>query len=215
VAGTHDGVFDEGELDVGQGFRNTYEQSKFEAEQLVRGSGLPLRVVRPSIVVGESSTGWTSSFNVLYPPMRALTRGLVERIPGDPEAVLDVVPVDHVADVILLAFHDRQDDQVLTFHAVAGEDALTTTELVRCVATHSSMDGVPEFDPTGADLPPGGLEIYAPYLTVRTRFAASGIRARGLRPAAFPEYLPRLLAFADDARWGKRVIPRPLTPALG
>ena len=36
VAGTHTGRFTEDDLDVGQGFRNTYEQSKFESEQLVR-----------------------------------------------------------------------------------------------------------------------------------------------------------------------------------
>ena len=57
VGGTHTGRFDEDDLDVGQGFRNTYEQSKFEAEQVVRASGLPVRVVRPSIVVGESTYG--------------------------------------------------------------------------------------------------------------------------------------------------------------
>ena len=36
VAGTHAGEFTEDDLDVGQGFRNSYERSKFEAEQLVR-----------------------------------------------------------------------------------------------------------------------------------------------------------------------------------
>ena len=36
VAGTHRGEFREEQLDVGQGFRNPYEQSKFEAEQLVQ-----------------------------------------------------------------------------------------------------------------------------------------------------------------------------------
>ena len=43
------------DLDVGQHFRNTYEQSKFEAECLisrVRGQ-LPITVLRPSIIVGE------------------------------------------------------------------------------------------------------------------------------------------------------------------
>jgi long-chain acyl-CoA synthetase len=214
VAGTHEGIFDEDDLDVGQRFRNTYEQTKFEAERIVRSSGLPVRVVRPSIVVGEAATGWTSSFNVLYPPQRSLTRGLEDTIPGDPESILDVVPVDHVADVILLAVTDPDDDHV-TFHAVAGDGALTTTELVGCVASHAGMRDVPDFDPTGADLPPGGLEIYAPYLTVRTHFGASGVRAKGLEPALFRDYLPRLLAFADDARWGKKVVPRPFAPALG
>ena len=58
---------------MGQGFRNAYERSKFEAELLVRerSAQLPILVLRPSIVVGERSSGWTTSFNVLYPPLKA------------------------------------------------------------------------------------------------------------------------------------------------
>jgi nucleoside-diphosphate-sugar epimerase len=206
VGGTHEGRFHEDELDVGQGFRNTYERSKFEAEQFVRASGLPVRVVRPSIVVGESTTGWTSSFNVLYPPLRALARGLVRRVPADPEAIVDVVPVDHVADVILRALSDPAAPE--TMHAVAGDGALRARQLAEAAAVELGRE-VPELDPAGADLPPGGLEIYAPYFTVRTRFDASRARALGLAPALFGDYLPRLLAFADQARWGKVAVPRP------
>ena len=75
VAGTHAGRFAECDLDVGQGFRNSYEQSKFEAEQLVRSQdGLPFTILRPSIVVGDRRSGWTSAFNVLYWPLRAFAR---------------------------------------------------------------------------------------------------------------------------------------------
>src|SRR6476646_1648088 len=56
-------------------FRNAYEQTKHEAERLVRASGLPWTIARPSIVVGESDSGWTSSFNVLYGPLRAFAAG--------------------------------------------------------------------------------------------------------------------------------------------
>jgi len=210
VAGTHTGEFDEPQLDVGQAFRNTYEQSKFEAEQLVRSSGLPVRVVRPSIVVGESATGWTSSFNVLYPPLRALARGMVKRVPADPNAIVDVVPVDHVADVILAALTDTE--PVHTYHAVAGESALTASELTG-LAAHVLHMPEPELDPHGSDLPPGGLEIYAPYFTVKTRFRASRSRELGLTPPRLGAYLPRLLTFADDARWGKKTIQRERTAA--
>jgi long-chain acyl-CoA synthetase len=207
VAGDREGRFHEDSLDVGQGFRNTYERSKFEAEQLVRASGLPVRVVRPSIVVGESTTGWTSSFNVLYPPLRALARGLVQRIPADPDAIVDVVPVDHVTDVIMAALHGEGEGD--TLHAVAADGALRAADLAGTAAALLGQPQ-PELDPSGADLPPGGLEVYAPYFTVRTRFDATRARALGLAPPPLPEYLPRLLTFADDARWGKRSLPRPL-----
>src|SRR5215208_4368058 len=46
VAGDHDGEFGEDDLNVGQQFRNAYEQSKFEAERLVRGHAheLPIQI---------------------------------------------------------------------------------------------------------------------------------------------------------------------------
>ena len=52
VAGRHRGVFREDQLDVGQTFRNTYEQTKWEGEQLIRGSGLDYTIFRPSIIHG-------------------------------------------------------------------------------------------------------------------------------------------------------------------
>ena len=57
VAGRFGGRFLETDLDVGQGFRNTYEQSKFEAERAIGepAGGLPLLIARPSIIVGDSA----------------------------------------------------------------------------------------------------------------------------------------------------------------
>ncbi|MGI8801179.1 MAG: SDR family oxidoreductase, partial [Solirubrobacteraceae bacterium] len=54
VAGTHAGRFAERDLELGQTFHNSYERSKFEAEQLVRSRAreLPTTILRPSIVVG-------------------------------------------------------------------------------------------------------------------------------------------------------------------
>ena len=84
VAGDRRGLAREAELDVGQGFRNAYEQSKHEAERLVwsRRERLPVTIVRPSIVVGERGTGWTASFNVVYGPLRAFASGTYPRAPG-------------------------------------------------------------------------------------------------------------------------------------
>ena len=205
VAGAHTGTFGERDLDVAQRFRNSYEQSKHEAERLVRASGLPVRVVRPSIVVGESSTGWTSSFNVLYPPLHALARGLLARVPAEPDAVVDVVPVDHVADVVQAALHWRCGPD--TLHAVAAEAALSARELAGLAAGELGRP-VPVLDPDGPGVPPGGLEVYAPYFSVRTRFDAAHARALGLRPPPLADYLPRLLAFAQAARWGKAPVAR-------
>jgi len=53
VVGLHKGRFGEDDLDVGQRFRNAYERSKFESEQLATNQGLEAELARVSRVVGK------------------------------------------------------------------------------------------------------------------------------------------------------------------
>lgn len=202
VSGHHAGDFGEGDRDLGQRFRNTYERSKLEAETHVAASGLPASIVRPSIVVGDSRTGWTRSFNVLYPPLRAFARGLMARVPADPAGIVDVVPVDHVADVIDAAMRERP--RVL--HAVAGDGAVTTSTLAHLAA--QAFDRPPPEFVESAGEAGGGLEIYFPYLSVRARFLADGARSLGLEPPPLASYFARLLEYAEAARWGRPALRR-------
>jgi thioester reductase-like protein len=85
VAGTHAGRFSEHDLDVGQEFHNSYEQSKFESEQLVQArTSVPSTIMRPSIVVGDRHSGWTAAFNVMYWPSRAASTRRFPRSPQRP-----------------------------------------------------------------------------------------------------------------------------------
>ena len=208
VAGRDPRRFGEDDGDRGQAHRNTYEQTKLEAEGVVRASGLPARIVRPSIVVGDSATGWTSSFNVLYHPLQAYARGLVTRLPADPHCVVDVVPVDHVADVVMAALHPRC--HARTLHAVAGDDALTASELA---ALASRVLGRPPLALVDAKTLAGeggeildALDAYYPYFTVRGRFDAARARELGLRPPRLEDYFERLIEYARAARWGRRAV---------
>ena len=82
VSGKFEGTFRERQLDAGQDFRNTYEQTKWEAEHIVgAATDLQPAIARPSIVMGESDSGWTPAFNVLYWPLRAFSRGLFDEVP--------------------------------------------------------------------------------------------------------------------------------------
>lgn len=56
VAGKYKGAVPEDGL-VAKDFNNSYEKSKFMSEQLVRSSGIPFAIYRPSIVVGRISDG--------------------------------------------------------------------------------------------------------------------------------------------------------------
>jgi len=68
ICGLRTGSVGEDELAVGQDFGNDYERSKVEAEQLVRGADHldSVTVLRPSIIVGDSRTGFTSTYHSFY-----------------------------------------------------------------------------------------------------------------------------------------------------
>src|SRR5580704_17583662 len=123
VAGEREGLILESELNVGQHYRNTYEQTKAEAEALVRSrqGSLPCVILRPSIIVGDSETGVTSSFKMLYWPLKIYSRRLWRTVPGYADAVLDIVPVDYVAAAVArLLFDDAA--VASTAHLCAGPD---------------------------------------------------------------------------------------------
>ncbi|MCG2712735.1 MAG: SDR family oxidoreductase [Candidatus Omnitrophica bacterium] len=84
VCGTYKGVFRESDLDVGQGFNTTYEQSKFEAEILVRKyreKGLWIDVFRPSMVVGDSREGKIPEFKNIYLLLSTTSLGIFDILP--------------------------------------------------------------------------------------------------------------------------------------
>ncbi|HEV3001067.1 MAG TPA: SDR family oxidoreductase [Solirubrobacteraceae bacterium] len=211
VAGRHRGVFREGDADCGQAFRNTYEQSKLEAETLVRGSGVEHAVLRPSIVVGDSRTGRTTSFNVLYWPLRAFSRGLLPAVPARADGRVDVVPVDYVADAIV---HVAGDATVGgTLHLVAGEEAATVDELVTLACDAFGRERpriVAPVESTGlAERSPEAAQ-YLPYFDMEVVFgderARSVLRPAGLAPPPLRSYFPSLVAYAEATRWGKRAV---------
>ena len=167
-------------------------------------------MARPSIVVGDSRTGWTPTFNVVYWPLRAFERGLVGTLPGEPDGILDIVPCDYVAEAIM-ALHAGAVDRA-TVHLVAGQAATTNGELAALAARHMNRQ-LPEFTGDAGELAKlDGALLYLPYLDVRSSFANP--RAQELLadevdpPPPLEEYLGTLLGYARATRWGKRPISR-------
>ena len=109
VAGIRDTAL-ESEINVGQEFRNPYEASKCEAEELIdsariNGSIVPT-VYRPSVVIGDSRTGRITHFHGVYAFIRGLwstlermrrknpsngTIQLALRVPGSGNSTLNFV----------------------------------------------------------------------------------------------------------------------------
>jgi long-chain acyl-CoA synthetase len=234
VAGDHTGEFGEDDLAVGQEFRNPYERSKFEAEQLVRSHAheLPIQIFRPSIVVGEAESGWTDSFNVLYTPLRAYARGQLPFVPARQTSPVDVVPVDYVADSVF-ELARRPVERMETYHLVAGPEATTVEEIIG-MASKELDRRLPLVVP-----PPlyrrlmhplllwrsdrrrervlRRLEAFFPYFTMRVRYrnerARRLLEPEGIRVSPIRSYFGRLIAFAQRADWGKRRLSRP-APSL-
>src|SRR5439155_4254751 len=146
-------------------FRNTYERTKLEAELVVADDLDELCgvVVRPSIVVGERASGWTPAFNVIYPPLRAFSSGHLEVVPGHPDGVVDIVPVDYVADAIAELLL-RRTEVGGTLHLVAGRHATTIGRLAGLAAARLGRRA-PRFGP-----PPEGFGSLVPYFDVDARF---------------------------------------------
>ncbi|MCB0349256.1 MAG: SDR family oxidoreductase [Bdellovibrionales bacterium] len=107
VSGRIPGHFFETDLAKEQTFNNFYEETKFHAEEEVekaRRDGLPVTIYRPSIVVGDSASGWTQKFDGPYYIMQWVDRqkfAAVLPALGDYERIqVNLVPVDFVSNAI-------------------------------------------------------------------------------------------------------------------
>ena len=125
VAGERDGLILEDELDVGQTFRNTYEQTKMEAEQAVRSfaESHATAIYRPSVVVGDSKTGAMSSFQgasqIFLFYRQFFSRGMAVPVPVDLASRLDIIPIDYVIDALFALMH-TEPSLWGTFHLASG-----------------------------------------------------------------------------------------------
>jgi NAD(P)-dependent dehydrogenase (short-subunit alcohol dehydrogenase family) len=106
VAGKYRGVFTEDMFDEGQEIDNSYSETKFESERLVREQlAVAWRVYRPGIVVGHSETGEMDKVDgpyYFFKVIQKLRRALPPWIPvvGVEGGKINVVPVDFVAKAI-------------------------------------------------------------------------------------------------------------------
>jgi thioester reductase-like protein len=102
VSGDRTGVIKEDDLNKGQRFRNVVDETKARAEKIVRGAigRLPVVIVRPSIVVGDSTTGQIDRMDGPYLLIVLILTSppdLVLPLPGRGDVPLNLVPIDWVA----------------------------------------------------------------------------------------------------------------------
>ena len=129
VAGRMTGTVMEQDNGSSAGWVNAYEQSKYEAEALLRESDLPWTIMRSSTIACDDVDGNVTQINAVHRALRIYHRGLAAMMPGDRANPLDVVTASFVgAAVARLTLDPRADRR--TVHLCAGRNALTLGELV-------------------------------------------------------------------------------------
>jgi nucleoside-diphosphate-sugar epimerase len=228
VAGERSDLVLESELAIGQRYRNTYEQTKAEAEAQVRSrlKTIPGVILRPSIIVGDSKTGVTSSFKMMYWPLKIYARGLWRTVPGYADAVLDIVPVDYVAAAVArLTFDQAAHGSVV--HLCAGPRGSATIEqIARRAAEYFHAPKARYVDPKfffAAVRPLLFLGLwgrrrrvlrdgraYRDYFTMRMQFDTSNadqlLANSGISAPPVLAYLDRLFNYCVASDWGRKPV---------
>jgi len=216
VSGRRQGLIKEDQLDEGQEHHNTYERSKMEAERLVRKhwSRLPITVFRPSIVIGEASTGRISPHSAFYRVLEMVRQGTLKALPGDPDALMDLVPLDYCIRAMQIISRDGG-SVGRCYHLTAGIDHLTSLGRIRdLTARHFGTEPFAilpgeQFDALMSRHQNGLSEeqqqmaneigLYRPYLAGLPRFdtahTSTALQDSGIEVLPFDEYFPRMAAY--------------------
>jgi nucleoside-diphosphate-sugar epimerase len=131
VAGKRTGTINEDDLDHSEGFVNSYEQSKYETELLLRQHmrALPISVVRLSTVLGSAATGEVRRMAAIHHALRLYYSSLAPMIPGRPDSFVDLIDLDYAASAVE-HFAAEHFQAGRTFHICGGDDALTLARLL-------------------------------------------------------------------------------------
>ena len=154
VCGLRDGDVFENELDEGQEWGNDYERSKVQAETLVRNAKFlsPPTFYRPAIIVGDSQTGFTTSFHGFYATLHltyTLKKSMNAEMGHDPSKPTRItldgnecknfVPVDWVSAVTTHVVTNRE-LHGQTYH-LTPEESVSATEVKQVLDLAIGFEG--------------------------------------------------------------------------
>jgi thioester reductase-like protein len=215
VSGDFQGVIMEDELAQGQRFRNNYEATKYEAELAVRAASeqLPVIIIRPAGVVGDSRTGEIDRFDSVYQIGMLLVGSPVAialPLAGTARAPLNLVPVDYLVDAVYAVVQQRS-SLGKTFHVV-DPNPLSARRVYEAVAARSGrkrtqvrvstnlskvllrIPGMERFSSV-SHLAIDYLNHMAFYNSRNTMLALEGT---GIRCPPFDEYVENLMRYVRD-----------------
>jgi thioester reductase-like protein len=161
----------EDSLDVGQTFRNDYEESKFLAEKEVRAIDFAehVTVYRPAVISGDSVTGYTNTYHGIYLYLRLMAMLVPTQPLGDDgfrntplrlsmtgKEFRNLVPVEWVSSVMVRIFENK-DARGGTYH-LAPDKRITSGEMIGWCGEYFKFTGV---EYRGYDFAPEGTSGYA------------------------------------------------------
>lgn len=144
IGGRRSEPLEEDWLETPRAFHNTYEEAKADAERVAHralANGVPLTVLRPSMVVGDSRSGKAIAPQIFSYLCEFLTGTRVHGLfPPLTNARLDVVPVDWVSRLLLTS--SRMPDWVgRVLHACSAEASVSLVHLRERVQRLASAQG--------------------------------------------------------------------------
>lgn len=214
VAGGRGETIYENELEHDAPFRNFYEETKYLAEVEVEllKSAIPTTIYRPSVVVGDSSTGETAKYDGIYYLINYLKilPSLFRFVNvGNKNVRLNLVPVDFVVESLVALSKDKE--AIGKTFALADPNPLTTEEIFDAIAEvligkKSVIKPPPSliektlmlpFSPLMSGMPHSGVPYFFLPQMYDTSVSQKFLAAHGIACPNFKSYVKNLLAFVE------------------
>ncbi|OGV39621.1 MAG: hypothetical protein A2020_02845 [Lentisphaerae bacterium GWF2_45_14] len=195
VSGKTEGLVKEDELSATE-FNNPYEKSKFEAEKLVRASGIPFTIYRPSIIVGRLADGKIRKPLAFYRILEFMAKlkkhycakhmanpsdwfELPLRLKAELSDKIYFVPIDYVQKAVTSIFLKPVCNK--TYH-ITGNSPVSTAMIEEVVGEVLKVKGVtvqPQIDDPSLDekLVDRFIGDLLPYFSTQSIFDQTNVRA--------------------------------------
>jgi thioester reductase-like protein len=207
-------------------FMNHYERTKWESELILPTLGVNYLIIRPSIIVGDSSSGYMKNFHVFFSLFRLWLMGVIPRAPLSAKLSADLVPVDFVSKGIIHLIKSEITTRVV--HLTANTLKTNAREIFHMGLRHFKQAPRPRFAPyfmlailnhravrwalpirlLGAlDL----IEGHLAYLKPRKQYFNNDqcmkyLRSSELAPLNFKDYGDRVFDYCSKTNFGKKAL---------
>jgi nucleoside-diphosphate-sugar epimerase len=222
VSGAKRGYVLEEDLDASRGFRNVVEKTRFQAERIAREAldeGVPVTILRPSLIVGDSLTGEIDRLEGPYLLVTLMLNAPIDLripMPGPGDVKLNLVPIDFVVDAGL---HIAALPEAIgeTYHLVDPQP-LTTRRIFELVAARTGRQPPRGFVPAGwattlmrtpglerfANIPRAFLEHLLTDVVYDDRHTRRALEGTGIACPPFESYADRLVQYVEDREAARR-----------